>query len=516
MFNPNLTRRRFVEGLAAMAAASGGASRMSFSADGRVLRVRIPRDLQVIDPGYMVGGVESVLQYSCLGQLINIKKGPLWDWRPSDMVERAAWIDQTHFGFKLREGMQWSNGYGEVTSDDVKFAFERMLGSDWKDMFAAMSHVDVIDRYSGSVVLNFPFSPILTVTLAYGTGSLLSRQAVADVGGKYTTEFPAVCGPYQISEWLPKQRIVLTPNPLWTGPSIGIEEIHFINIEDEKTAEIAYEAGEVELTRISIDSLQRYRDTPPPDTTVLELSGLAYAWMGMNTQHPKLQDIRVRKAIQRAVDVDLILEGAYNGLSPKSYGIVPPGLNAKRMESNYSYDPAAAKQLMAESGVTGLELELKTLNITDRMTTALIVQENLKEIGISVVITPLEGGVFWDLGQESKGDAWKDLQLWIMRYGGSPDSYDPFQWFVSGQVGIWNWERWTDAEFDRLFQEGLEETDPEKRKTIYLRMQEIMEDTGAYVWLTHEPAVMVHRNAIDPVIYPDSQLYPPGFDWIMA
>ena len=100
MFNPNLTRRRFVEGLAAMAAASGGASRMSFSADGRVLRVRIPRDLQVIDPGYMVGGVESVLQYSCLGQLINIKKGPLWDWRPSNMVERAAWIDQTHFGFK--------------------------------------------------------------------------------------------------------------------------------------------------------------------------------------------------------------------------------------------------------------------------------------------------------------------------------------------------------------------------------------------------------------------------------
>ena len=119
---------------------------------------------------------------------------------------------------------------------------------------------------------------------------------------------------------------------------------------------------------------------------------------------------------------------------------------------------------MAESGVTGLELELKTLHYRPHDHTALIVQENLKEIGISVVITPLEAGYSGTSARNPRAMPWKDLQLWIMRYGGSPDSYDPFQWFVSGQVGIWNWERWTDAEFDRLFQEGLEEDRPEKRK----------------------------------------------------
>lgn len=101
-----------------------------------------------------------------------------------------------------------------------------------------------------------------------------------------------------------------------------------------------------------------------------------------------------------------------------------------------------------------------------------------------------------------------------MRYDAFPDPYDPFQWFVSGQVGIWNWERWTDDEFDRLFREGLEESDSGKREAIYLRMQEIMEDTGAYVWLTHEPSAIVYRNSIDPVIYPDANLYPPGFEWV--
>lgn len=59
----------------------------------------------------------------------------------------------------------------------------------------------------------------------------------------------------------------------------------------------------------------------------------------------------------------------------------------------------------------GLEVEFKTLNTSDRLSAAQIVQANLAEIGILVEIIPLESGTFWDLGLESKGDAWKDLQI---------------------------------------------------------------------------------------------------------
>ena len=100
VFSANLTRRRFVEGLVAMATAAGAAPHMSFSADGRVLRIREAFDFEVLDPGYMVGDTEPWIQYCCLGQFVNIKKGPNWDWRLSTMVDRAAWIDPTHFGFE--------------------------------------------------------------------------------------------------------------------------------------------------------------------------------------------------------------------------------------------------------------------------------------------------------------------------------------------------------------------------------------------------------------------------------
>jgi peptide/nickel transport system substrate-binding protein len=110
------------------------------------------------------------------------------------------------------------------------------------------------------------------------------------------------------------------------------------------------------------------------------------------------------------------------------------------------------------------------------------------------------------MGQESKGDTWKDLELWLMRYGTTPDPYEATQWFVSSQVGVWNWERWTDPEYDLLYEKGIEETDPDKRAVIYQRMQEIMEETGAYVWINHEPETFAHRASVEVNAAPSGEL----------
>jgi peptide/nickel transport system substrate-binding protein len=139
------------------------------------------------------------------------------------------------------------------------------------------------------------------------------------------------------------------------------------------------------------------------------------------------------------------------------------------------------------------------------MLSAQIIQANLGAIGITVEIIPLDGGPFWNMGQESKGDTWKDLELWLMRYGSGPDPYEPFQWFVRSQVGVWNWERWSSDEFEDLFAKGVAETDSGKRETIYVRMQEIMEETGAYVFLTHEPEVFIHKSSLSPHFAPSGE-----------
>ncbi|MEQ9350172.1 MAG: ABC transporter substrate-binding protein, partial [Alphaproteobacteria bacterium] len=447
-----------------------------------------------------VGGAEQITQWAVLPRLALMRAGDEWGWEPTDFVTKLEQTDDLSIAFTLRPGHMWSDGFGELTSEDVKYSIERLKDSEWSGKWESISHVEVIDKYNGIIKMAFPFAPVWLVALA-SVGAITNKEATEAVGGQFTTEIPAQLGPYQV-KWTPNERLFYSRNPNWIGTPPDWANVDYVLVEDDNSAELAYEAGEVDISEVTTTTAERWKDNLPANSVMKAVGGLRYTWMGMNTEHPLLQDIRVRKAIQRAVDVEPILQAAYSGLAPRSYGIVPPGLIGKRNQSNYSYDPDAARALLDEAGVSGLKLTLQVLNQQKNVTAAQIIQQQLGEVGIEVEVIPLDGGPFWELGQQAKGDAYKDLQLWIMRYGGSPDPFDHFQWFVKDQVGVWNWERWVIPEFDELYQQGIEESNIAKRNEIYLRMGDIMEDTGAYVWITHEPPIAIWRDFVGNVVNP--------------
>ena len=498
-----LNRRDFIASSLAASAALGLAIERASAAGSKTVKVRGALDIQSLDPGYEVGGMELPINYVTLPRLAeSVKTDQGWSWKPSAYVDKLEQVDGAHIAFTLKPGLTWSNGYGEVTAEDVKYSFERILKSDWAGSWSSLDHVEVDanDKYSGVVVLNKPFAPVWLLSMTVAVGSIVSKAAVEKLPEKkFTTEIPAECGPYTMSEWVPKQKVTLKRNPDWKGPAPDPDEVQIIMIEDDNAAELAYEAGEVDVTDIQIISYGRYKNKLPEKTKVIALDGPFYSWMGMNVENPKLTDIRVRKAIQRAIDVDSILQAAYNGDSPKSFGVVTPGVVGYRTASKYGYNPEEAKSLLAEAGVTGLELDLKLqASQPDHVAAGQIIQANLGDVGIKTTVTPLDSGPFWNLGQVSQGDAWKTLEIWLMEYRTQPDASDAIQWFVKDQVGVWNWERWSDPEFEDLWAKGLVETDNAKRADIYLRMQEIMEDTGAYVWLTNKPLTFMHRDTLTP------------------
>lgn len=495
MKHDKLSRRAFLASGAAIGALglAGGRPTAVFAQNTSVLRLRLDGDNKILDPGYMIGGTEVEAQKQCLPFLAQYTRdGDTFGWEPTYFVTKLEQRTPTAIDFELTEGLEWSNGYGPLKASDVKYSYERMKGTDWGGYFDAMDHVEVTGDRTGTIVLNKPFAPFFMVTLCHGPGAILCEKATEDAGGKFTTSFPAVCGPYTYDS-VPGQNATFSANPEWTGPKPAYDKVVLNVISEVKAAELAFEAGELDCTELGSDTLARYAQAKPEGSAITTAGELQYMWMGMNTEHPKLQNKAVRQAIQHAVDVESILAGAFSGTSAKSAGIVCPGLVGHRdATKSYSYDPAKAQQLMAESGETGLTLSLRTLNTQERMLTAQIIQANLAVIGITVEILPLDSGPFWEMGSEAAGDTWQDLQLWTMRFAGTPDPYEAAQWFVSSQVGVWNWERWTDPEYDRLYDEGLVETDVQKRAEIYRRMQDIMEETGAYVWINHEPEVYIH------------------------
>lgn len=505
------SRRQFLQtaAFAGVAGLAGTFPGVSYSADGDTLTVRFDREIESFDPGYYVGGhPANDVNWAVLPSLTHHDGS---GWKTAGNTESVTVVDSTHIDFTLKPGFMWSGGHGEVTAEDVQFSYDRMAQSEWKGFFEAYDRVDVTGTYTGTIVLNKPFAPFMNSTLATGTGVILSKKAMEAAGGKFTLDFPATCGPYVITEHKQGQILKLRPNPDWKGPKPAFANIDCPFVVEAEAAALAFEAGELDCAKITTNSYARYLKETPPNSKLTVAGALQYMWMGINTEHPKLKDPRVRQALQHAVDQSSIIQGAYSGTAEPSNGIVCPGLVGKRNESAYSYDPAKAKALLDEAGVSGLELTLRTLNAQERVLAAQIIQANLAAIGVKVTVLPLDSGPFWEMGQESKGDTWKDLELWIMRYGAGTDPYEPFQWFVREQVGVWNWERWSSDEFEDLYAKGVAETDSGKRHDIYIRMQEIMEETGGYVWLTHEPEVFIHRADMNSTFAPSGEMILPYF-----
>ncbi len=500
-------RRRFLQTAAFAGAAglTGSFPGLAWSADGDTLTVRFDREMESLDPGYYVGGhPPNDVNWCLMPALVHFGDSDS-GWVPSPYVESINVTDATHIDFTLVKGLQWSGGNGEVTTEDVAYSYDRMKESEWKGDYVAYDHVEIKDSHSGTIVLNQPFAPFMSLTLASGTGIILCKKATEAAGGKFTIDPPATCGPY-VMEHKQGQWVKLRPNPDWTGPKPAFANIDCIFVTDSEAGALAFEAGELDCAKITSSAYARYQKELPPGGALTVAGALQYMWMGMNTEHPKLQDIRVRQAIQMGVDKYAIIQGAYSGTAEPSNGIICPGLLGHREESGYRYDPTKAQALLDEAGVSDLSLTLRTLNVQERVLAAQIVQANLAVLNINVEIIPLDSGPFWEMGQESKGETWKDLELWFMRFGAGPDPYEASQWFVRDQVGVWNWERWSSDEYEELYKKGIAETDPTKREKIYFRMQEIMEETGAYVWLTHEPEVFIHRADLDARFAPSGEM----------
>ena len=498
-----MPRRRFLQGASALGlAATGGAFMRPAWAEGSVLKTRTYADMRSLDPAFSQGVVDEEIQAPIYNKLIQYKPGREWGWQ----LDAAASIEQPdplHIKFALKDNIGFSNGFGAMTAEDVKFSFERIidakLESTNKPDWGPLDHVEVTGERTGIIVLNKPFQPLWSITLPYITGNIVSKKAFESVGGRIATEPVAVSGPYMHKSWQPKQKTTLVRNPGWQGEAPAFDEIQIFHIDDEKAAEIGYEAGQIDFTRVSLGSLERLKENPPANSTIEEFPSLYYVWVGMNLDNPKLANKHLRAAIQHVIDVPSILEAAYFGVAQPSTGIIAPGLAGHRPKSLVS--PASnfkkAAELLEKSGETGVSLKLDVLNKQANVTTAQIIQANLAEIGIELEVNLHEGATFWKLGDD------KTLELVLNRFSMTPDPYYATAWFICEQAGVWNWERHCNPEFDRIHADAQAELDIDKRAVMYRRAQDIMEESGAYKFITHEATPNLYRNTMKPALRPD-------------
>ena len=476
-------------------------------AAGDVLKVRAYSDLKSLDPAYSGGVFDEEIQALIYSKLIQYKPGREWGYN-LDAAESIQQTTPTTIDFKLKEGIMFTNGFGEMTAEDVKYSFERIVDSEVKSTnspdWGPLKEVVVNSKYEGTIVFNEPYPPAWNIALPYIVGNIISKKAWESVDGKVGTTTPSVSGPYLIKEWQPKQKTIFVSNPDWHGGEAPFTELQIIPIDDESTAQMAFEAGDIDYTRVPVSSVANLKASPPANSIIEEYPSLYYVWVGMNVENELLSNQNLRKAIQHAIDVPSIMQASYFGAAVPSTGIIAPGLIGHRNESLVAPEAnvARAKEYLAAAGLSGdVRVTLDILSKTANVTTAQVIQANLAEVGITLDINLHESGAFWSLGDHTAGDRYKDIQLILNRYSMAPDPSYATGWFVTSQKGVWNWERFSDAAFDTLEAAAKSEVDNTKRDQMYQRMQDIMENSGAYRFITHEATPVIYSKSINPAFW---------------
>lgn len=488
-------RRGMLPLVLALAALLVSASALANSDETLSVRARSGADIDTMDPAFYQGNEEYNIDLAIYSKLMGFAPGS------TDLVlDAAEWMELSEDGtvveFRLREGIQFHHGYGEMTVEDVKFSFERIADPETDSPYAsewgALVEVEVIDRYNGRIILDSVYAPLLSSSIPFTTGSILSKAAFEDRGDRFATN-PVGSGPYYWADWQPNQRIVLERFDEYYGDAPYFKTIEIVPVVDALVAEFSFDVGELTSTEVSLESVERYVEDD--DVVVNVLDTLRYHWIGFNLQAAPFDDVRVRQAVRLAVDIDEIITGAYNDVPNRANTMLAADILGHWEDAPaYQPDLERARALLAEAGhPDGFRTTLITDDVPVHQQAVAIVQQQLRRVGIEADIRIVQS-MFEDLGEGGAEG---------MHYASFSAVLDPgywFEWFSCDQIGAWNYWQWCNEEYDALKDEAARTAEPDERAERYVRMQQLIDEDVAAIWVTNGASIYVHRaGEVEPV-----------------
>ncbi|MBQ2400870.1 MAG: hypothetical protein II311_02520 [Lachnospiraceae bacterium] len=438
--------------------------------------VAMGADIVTMDPANQNDTTSSVLMNHVYNTLMEVNDdGEL----VGDLAESYEIVDDGKaYIFHLYENACFSDGT-PVTAEDVKFTYERAMESaKTKSDVEAVESIEVIDEHTVKMNLKKVYAPFITKTT--DTGLCILSKAATEAAGEAYGDVDTVLGSgaFIPTEWVPNDHYTLVRNENYWKETPIATSIEVRVIPEGSARTIALEAGEVDIVW-NVDAIDCVNVEANPDVLLLSQPSASIEYMGMNTSKEKFSDVRVRQAINMAIDqqvfIDTIVEG--RGTPANSYiNSMIPGWTDE--VTAYEYDLEKAKALMAEAGYPdGFDCSIY-VNGDNRTRSATIVQAQLAEIGINVEISTYEWGALLEI--LTKGDH----ELFFL--GWSNSSFDAdgstFALFHSSNFGATGNRAWLDDEqVDSLIEAAQVEVDHEKRMDLYKQLQFRLKELAPWV-----------------------------------
>jgi peptide/nickel transport system substrate-binding protein len=321
------------------------------TAQGKTLTVRFYDDPAGFDPANIFRIENENIAFNIFSGLTT------YDGETGEIVPDLAtsWetTDNKTWTFKLREGVQFQKGYGEMTAADVIYSFNRIRDPETASPYAAelagIVSMEAPDPYTLVIELDAANGNFLHTVANYHQGQIVSQRAIEEAGDQVRWQ-PVGTGPYYLESIDVSSQIVLKRHEdYYKGPA-PIETIVFNIIKDEATSTIALRNGEVDLV-MRANQEENLTTLRNEGFTMNSVMNYAVALMVPNPEFEPFADPRVRQAMAHAVDFEAISQAISPSLQQAHYSMLLPWMDVYTDDiPKYTYDPERAKALLAEAG----------------------------------------------------------------------------------------------------------------------------------------------------------------------
>jgi peptide/nickel transport system substrate-binding protein len=438
--------------------------------------------------------------------------------------------DQKTITFKLKPNLKWADGYA-LTSADVLFTWQLVTDENTHSPYASDYQLVKTAEAPDALTFVVSYEQAYAPALDSWSGLQILPQHLLKGQNIHTTTFaqkPVGSNYYQLDQWNHGQNIRLSHNPNSVLGQANIDKI-ITRIIPEPAAQFL-ELMADNIDSMSLDPITYSRIIPARPQLQQNLNlykelGNSYTYMGFNLKHKPFDDIRVRKAINYAIDKQEIIDGVYLGLGINIASPYKPGTRWSNPDLQpYPYDPAKAKALLKQAGFADLDgdgilerdgkpftFEIITNQNKEREKSAVLIQRRLKDIGIDVKIRAIEWASFISRFIKT-GDF--DVVVLGWGLGLDPDQYSI--WHSSQQApGQFNFIGYSNPKVDQLLEQGRTELNPDKRQKIYHEFAKILLEDNPIIYLSAGYGLTAMHKRIQGIVNPipaagvgyDSQLW---------
>lgn len=469
---------------------SGTAEPAQEPAGESVIRIALPADIGSPDPRQATNTNNTALCTNMFSSLMRTDS----DYNiVLDAAESYEYVDENTYKFTLKKGILFHDGV-EMKTEDVQYTFDTLrqkdvvyrLGSDFNYMY-----IEPIDDYSFYLKMDTPNSSSL---LRLGNVKIIPKHYVEKVGDEEFAKAPIGSGPYRFVSWTKDEEIVLEAFGDYYEGRPAIDKVIFKVIPESSARVAALEAGQVDLiTAVSTNQVERLRASDGIDVASKGTTRVVYFTLNTLRDGSPLQDVRVRQAINCAIDRDLIVKGVLDGFGSAIGTFALPFFpNYNTDLAGYAYDPEGAKKLLADAGYAGgfaVEIGGSFSSLSNGSDVAQAVAAQLEEIGITTTVLEKDSNT---VKEEYLAGTSSDLTF--TSFGGITNDV-----CYMGKIVLGTGQRysaWSDAAFDELIEKAIASTDEAEQAVNVKAVQAYSFENACVVPLYQNHAIFAYSTRL--------------------